>query len=47
MHQTPVEACSGVIPELTFILGVVGASVALMRLGSAAADSIPACRSEG
>ena len=35
------------IPELTVILGMVEASVALKRLGSAAADSIPACRPEG
>src|SRR5215203_403536 len=38
------QGLSGDIPELTVMLGAVVASVALKRLGSAAADSIPACR---
>jgi hypothetical protein len=40
-----VPALEGHIPELTVIVALVVTSCALCRLGSAAADSIPDCRS--
>ena len=40
-HQGTVAYLSGNIPELTVILGVVVASGGFLRLGLAAADSIP------